>query len=127
MPTLRELLQTGVADVRNHYHQVLTGQNAPMISPENSPPAEEPYGGMSHSEKDMISAPSGEAAPTGMDGEALAPEQTPPGWSTAFARLASHHVMDADYTDISGQKQLTGPQPGSSSPEQEHPDNAPEL
>jgi hypothetical protein len=130
MPTIHELFAHAQRDVQNHYGQFLTGQNAPMISPDSAPAAEAPYGGMSHSEKDvMISAPSGEAAPTptGLNGETLAPEQEAQPWPSAFARLASHQVTDADYTDISGQAALTGPQPDSSPEQGPHSGFEPEL
>jgi hypothetical protein len=112
MPTFSELFSTGGRDVQNHYQQFLTGQNAPMISPDSAPEAEAPYGGMSHSEKDVSYRP-GEAAPRGLTGETLAPEHESRPWPSApsaFERVTSHQVTDAEYTDITGQNRLPGPQ-----------------
>jgi hypothetical protein len=128
MATFKELFSTGARDVQNHYQQFLTGQNAPMISPDSEPAAEAPYGGLSHSEKDVGYVRPTAPPPNALNGETLAPEKEAQPWPSApsaFERVTNHQVTDAEYTDISGQQSLPGPQPGSS-PEQDT-SHGPEL
>lgn len=133
MPTIQQLAEHAGRDIQNHYQQFLTGQNAPMISPENAPADEAGYMSQSHTEisyRPGEAAPSAEAAPQGMTGETLAPEPEGGRWPSAFAKLAEHHVTDADYTDVTGQHQLTGPSHGQqhdTGPEQPHSSFGQEL